>query len=214
MEEPFPLEEHKKDITIVQLGKSDGGHCFLIDITLFGSLLKAFFDSTDRKLKRRQADKLLNNQNWINHYYNKKTNRKVLSESESIEHAHELATAIKITEVNYDVIFAPKGLFKRNDKKFDIFLLRDHIILKADLKTITSKNPDTIARRIKDGSDQASRIILDIRSDIQAGTLIDGLRSGSSKNDLLVEVLLFYRNKFYVLDKKQILGKNIYSLIK
>jgi len=214
MEDKPLFEEHKEENAIISINKVSEGGFLLIDITLFASVVKAFFDSTDKKIKKRQVDKLLGNSEWVEHYINKKTNRKVLSESFFIEHKHELETAIKLTEVNYDVIFAPRGLFKRDDKKFDVFLLREHILLKADLKTITSKNPDTIARRIKDGSDQASKIILDIRSDVSTKTLIDGLRSGSTKNALLQEILLFNRNKFYVLSKKQILGKNIYSIIK
>lgn len=214
MEEEPLFEERKEENAITNVNKLHEGGSLLIDITVFGSLLKAFFDSTDRRIKKRQVEKLLNNHEWFNHYCSKKTNRRVLSESSFIEHTHELETAIKLTEVNYDVIFAPKGLFKRDDKKFDVFLLREYILLKADLKAIVSKNPDTIARRIKEGCDQAPRIILDVKSDISAKTLIDGLRSGGSKNALLLEILLFYKNKFYILSKNQVLGKNIYSIIK
>ena len=116
--------------------------------------------------------------------------------------------------MNYDVIFAPKGLFKPSDKKFDIFLLKEHILLKADLKMIMSKNPDTIAKRIKGGCDQAPRVVVDIRSDITVKDLIDGLRSASFKNSILAEILLFYRNTFYVLTKELVLSKRINKIIK
>src|ERR1700754_4625211 len=150
--------------------------CFLLlDITLFTSLIKNFFEATDRKSKKNRIQQLLNSHKWFEHYYDKKTGRKVLSESGIIEYVHELETAIKLTKANYDVIFTPKGFFNRTEKKFDIFILRDHILLKADLKEIFSINPLTIAKRIKEGCDQAPRVVLDIKSDIHKLDLIDGL---------------------------------------
>lgn len=100
----------------------------------------------------------------------------MLAESELIEHKHELTTATLLAKINYDVVFAPKAMFSRNEKKFDVFLIRGSIIFKADLKSISSKNPDTIANRIKGGSEQASRVVIDITSDIEKNVLIDGLR--------------------------------------
>lgn len=137
-----------------------------------------------------------------------------MCESDYIEHVHEKKTVNLLIEFDYDVVFAPKAMFKRDEKKFDIFLIRDTIILKADLKAVTSKNPDTIAKRIIEGSGQASRVVLDICSDIERNQLIDGLRSGVERNKLIVEILLIYKNRFYRLSKNLILSTNIYGIIK
>jgi len=153
----------------------------LIDITFFITAITACYEAINNKVKRHQIETLLAAEDWHEHYKNKKTSRKVLSESQLIEHQHELQTAIALTYANYDVLFAPKGLFQRHQKRFDIYLIRDHIIIEADLKTITSKNPDTIANRVKSGSEQATRLVIDIQSDIHYKLLIDGLRSGCQK---------------------------------
>ena len=121
---------------------------------------------------------------------------------------------MRLTKMNYDVLFAPAGLFKRSQKKFDVFLVRDTFLLEADMKSIVSKNPETIANRIIEGSNQASRVILEIRSDISGKELVDGLRSGTGKNKLIKEVLMFYRNKFYVFPVNLIWSKKIFEIIK
>ena len=105
-------------------------------------------------------------------------------------------------------------MFKRDQKRFDVYLLRDTIILEADLKCIFSTNPDTIGNRIVNGSDQASRVVLDIRSGVQFRDLIDGLRSGTARNNLIKEILLFYRNRLYILPKNLILSNKIFDILK
>ena len=93
-------------------------------------------------------------------------------------------------------------------------MFKDTIILEADLKCIASKNPLTIAYRIKEGSEQASRVVLDIVSDIDRNTLIQGLRSGIYRNTLISEILMLYKKKFYRLPKSLIMSKRIYEIIK
>jgi hypothetical protein len=131
-----------------------------------------------------------------------------------LEYDHELRTAICLAQLNYDIIFVPIGMFKRGQKKFDIYIARDTVLLEADLKCIASMNPDTIAKRIVTGSEQAARLVLDIRSDIKYTDLIDGLRSGMEKSDMIKEVLLLYRKKFYILPKNLISSKRIFDIIK
>jgi hypothetical protein len=110
--------------------------------------------------------------------------------------------------------FAPTGIFPRHHKRFDVYLIRGHVILKADLKSVVSKNPDTIAQRIKDGAQQTNRLVIDIVSDISTRSLIDGLRSGVIRQKTLVEILLFFRNRFYRLTRQEINGKDIYKILK
>lgn len=150
---------------------------------------------------------------WHEHYKDKTTGRRILSETKFIKYQHELTSAIFLAKSNYHVIFAPKALFTHEEKKFDIFLIRDTLILKAELKNITSKNSDTIAKRIIGGSEQASRIVLHINSDINKKGLINGLRSGVKKNSLIEELLLIYKGKFYKFPKTLILSKEIFKIL-
>jgi hypothetical protein len=186
----------------------------LVDIAFFITAIKACYDAADARGKKEQIKKLLSSAEWFVHYCDKHTGRSVLSESSKIEYAHEKNTAIRLAQMNYDVVFAPAGMFKRNDKRFDVYLLRDTIILEADLKCISTTLPDTIAKRIISGSEQAARIVLDVKSAISPEALIDGLRSGTGRNDRIKEVLLFYKNKFYRLPKKLIWSKRIYEILK
>lgn len=186
----------------------------LVDIKRFIALISAYRLAIDPAARRKAVQKILTNIDWYIHYFDKKTGRKVLSESNRIQHDHERRTAIRLAQVNYDVLFAPAGIFNRSQKKFDVFLLRDIVLLEADMKSVISKNPDTIANRIIEGANQASRVILEIRSAISINDLIDGLRSGTGKNKLIKEVLLFFRNKFYVLPTNLIWSKRIFGIIK
>jgi hypothetical protein len=76
---------------------------------------------------------------WFEHYKDKTTGRRVLSESNRIEHDHERNTAISLAQMNYDVVFAPAGLFKREQKRFDVYLLRDTIVLEAVFDILKSE---------------------------------------------------------------------------
>lgn len=158
--------------------------------------------------------KLLHFPGLIIHHTDKDTKKSVLASCKVLEYGHEQHTSKKLNTQDYHVLFTPKGYFKRSEKKHDVFLIKRHLILEADLKCIYSKNPDTISNRIKEGSDQASRVVLDIHSDIEKIALIDGIRSGCIRNDFLQQILLFYRSKFFMLNKDQILGRNILNIIK
>jgi adenine-specific DNA methylase len=208
---PGNFEEER----IFEIGFVPGQAKFLfIDITFFISLLKPCFDAVGSKLKKAKVEKLLTSVDWHEHYTSKISGNRVLAESDYMEHGHELKTASSLADKGYDILFAPKGMFQRTDKKFDIFIIKDHVLLKADLKSITSKNPDTIAKRILGGSDQASRIVIEICSDIEKKYLIDGLRSGVENNRLIKEIFLFYKNQFYKLPKELIKSRRIFDVIK
>ena len=177
-------------------------------------MLKPCLEAIGKKARQAGIDKLLTAIQWHRHYISRVTGKKVLAETDNIEHQHEMKTARSLADKGYDILFAPRAFFKRNEKRFDIFLIKGHVILKADLKCITSKNPDTIAKRILEGSGQASRIVVEIASDIGKKQLIDGLRSGVQNNKLVKEVFLFYNRQFYQLPKDLIVSKRIFELIK
>ena len=177
----------------------------------FKELIEAI-KSGSKEEKIEKIKELLEYEPLINHHCEKEF--RILAECDQLEYPHELHTCKKLLKEGYHVIFVPKGYFKRDEKKFDIFLFKRHLLFEADLKCITSNNPDTIAKRIKDGSQQAHRLVLDIHSIINKNTLIDGLQSGCKRNNDLFEIMLFYNSAFYRLPKAQILGKNIFKVIK
>lgn len=207
------LEKNTETDPISKGYEPGSGQLILIDVTVFLSILKSFFETADKRVKKKQVQKIVSSKEWFEHYYNRKNGRRVLSALATIDYAHELATAIKLTEVDYDVVFTPKGMFSRSEKKFDVLLLRDSILLKADLKTISSRNPLSIAKRIIEGGEQAPRVVLDIKSDVSSRILIQALRSSNYKNDLIKEIFLFYRSKFYVLPKNLILSNQIFKVL-
>lgn len=186
-----------------------------IDIALFTGAVAEFFSVADRKTRLEQLEKIFASCDWYVHHTDKRTGRSVYSEStSSIGHKHELHMAVFLTQVGYDVLFAPKGMFSAQSRKFDVFLIKGTIMLKADLKCITSKHPDTIAERIKYGSTQASRVVLHVLSDTKPNKLVDALRSGCYKSSNLVEIFLVYKNCFYKLPKNLITSKRILEIIK
>lgn len=180
-----------------------------------------FFKDTVGKIKAGgnavkavEIEKLLKCDGLKCHFQNNDTGRGVYSIHEHFEYEHERITAFTLTAWDYDIVFIPGGYFPRGSKKFDVFLCRDYLMFECDLKSITSSNPDTVADRIVEGSFQASRLIIDIQSNIKAKDLIDGLRSGSMKNTLLKEIMLIYKGKFQRLFKSEILKDGIYEKIK
>lgn len=192
----------------------DKGRLLFFDITLFTSLLKLCFEAIGVKQKQAAIKKLLSSFEWVLLYQDKTSGCSVYAERAELEHKHELKTAKALAQKGYDVLFSPKAMFQRTEKRFDIFLIRDHIILKADLKSISSKAIAPMANRIKNGADQAPRIVIDIVSDINKRDLINGLRKGVQKSSILIEILLFYNSRFYRLNRNEILSKKIYKLIK
>ncbi len=212
MKEGVSLEEQIGDVSII-MEPVPGYGARTIDIAYLKNILISFFGTSDKKVKREIIEKILNDKGWFEHYRNIKTQRKVLSEGGTIEYAHELETAIKLASEDYDVLFVPKGMFARHEKKFDVFLLRDHILLRADLKTVISSSPLTIADRLVDGSRQSSRVVLDLRSNISSKVLIQSLRSSCHGNKLLKEVFLFYKGKFYGLSTNLIISRSIFQII-
>ena len=186
-----------------------------IDISLFTSAVQQFFSVADKKVKKELMDKIWACCDWYVHYTDKRTGRCVYSETpNSIEYIHELHTAIFLTQVGYDVLFAPRGMFGISEKKFDVFLIKETIMLKADLKAISSNLPNTVANRIIGGSEQATRVVVHILSDISPKVLIDALRTGCYRNRKIVEILLIYKNSFYKLRKGLVISKLIFTIIK
>ena len=179
----------------------------LVDVIGFAALVQSCFGKVSRGVKRARIKKILNGFEWVVHYFDKDTGKRVLAECE-LDYEHERSTAVFLAQMGYDVVFAPKGMFGREDKKFDVFLIRDTNIIQADLKCITSKNPDTIAIRIKGGSEQAPRIVINIVSNVGRKDLINGLRSGVIRNKLIKEILLIYKGKLYKLPTAVILKKD------
>jgi hypothetical protein len=188
------------------LARREGGLLF-VDVVGFVSLVHSSLGKVQRVYRRVQIRKILRDFDWVVHYEDKDTGRRVLAEG-ALYYRHERETAIQLARFGYDVVFAPEGMFHRTDKKFDVFLFKDTVILKADLKNIATKNPDNIAKRIREGSDQASRLVINIVSDIRKKALINGLRSGVTRNKLIKEILLIYKGKLYKISTATILNRH------
>jgi hypothetical protein len=68
----------------------------LIDVTLFASAIRAYYRSINAKNMRKEVARILRLADWFEHYKDKTTGRRVFSESNRIEHEHELRTAISL----------------------------------------------------------------------------------------------------------------------
>ena len=213
MEKELSSEESKEESIELGFEPAYQSIPLLVNITLFISAIKAYYQSVSARNRKQEIQRILD-ANFHVHYTDKKTGRRVLSELTRIEHEHELRTAICLAQMNYDVVFAPAMMFRRGEKKFDIYLLRDTVILTADLKCISGKHYLTLASRIKEGTEQAPRIVVDIISDMDTKTLIQGLRYGVYKNNLLKEILLIYKKRFYRLPKSLIVSDRIFDILK
>lgn len=178
------------------------------------NLIWKCFNTSSPKQRHSAIKELLNSSIWFVLYRDSETHRKIYAEKEIILHSHEMETAKALCAVGFDVLFAPDCLFSKTEKRFDVFLIRDHIILKAELKNISSKKQNTIAKRVVEGSEQSSRLVLNILSNIERKTLIDGLQSGTYKNEKVKEILLFYNSRFYRLRRGQIISRRIFNIIK
>jgi hypothetical protein len=167
-----------------------------------------------KQQKVEYISRLLQTEGLIKHYESKRTGCVVVALCEKFEYDHELQTSMKLADEQYNVLLVPQGYFARHEKKFDVFLCRNHVMIETDLKYINSRKPDAIAARIKEGSEQSSRLVIDIASNIEKVTLIEGLKSGCVRNKLIEEIMLFYSGKFYRLQKSQILSRSIFQSIK
>lgn len=176
-------------------------------------MLHSWVQAVGARNKRKAIEQLLASHDWIILHINRDTGCSIYTEKKDMDHALEIHTARALTAMDYDVLFAPAAMFSREEKRFDVFLIRAHVMLKADLKTVSSKNPNTIAKSITGGAEQASRRVLDIVSDISVRDLVDGLCSGIAGQKGLVEIMVFYRNRFHVLRKQDIIGKRIYKIL-
>lgn len=192
---------------------AEGDQNRILDIEEFKRNIEAVNRAKGRD-KASLIKALLSQPGFRSHYHCGIPRRHVVGEFETFEHHHEYVTACKLSSFDWDILFMPKGYFQRDEKRFDVVLCREHIFLPADLKSLTTKNPDTIGNRIKEGSDQAPRVVVDINSDIDARTLIDGLKLGCQRNDGLVQVIVLYHSRCYSLKKDQILGNGIFDVLK
>jgi hypothetical protein len=180
----------------------------------FLKLLTRCFETSIARDRQTAISELLAFKDWAIIYQDKKTHRKIYSENAVAIKFHEIETAKALCSVNFDILFTPDHMFAKREKRFDIFLIRDHIILKAELKSISSKNPDTIAKRIIEGSEQSTRLVLDIISNVEKKILIDALQSGIHSNRKVKEILLFYNSRFYRFQRDQIKSRRIINIIK
>lgn len=185
------------------------------DVTGFVSIIKSIIETGQKAVRIRLINELKTDKDLVSAYINKDFGTQIFKHEPTKILSHELDTAKKLTEVNFDVIFAPKGMFKTRDKKFDIFAIyKDKYLIKADLKANFEPTKNSIFKLVESGNKQAEHIVLDINSEISKNDLIDGLRSGLMAGKNVKSVMLFYKKQFFNLDRNAIFSKVIYKLLK
>jgi len=183
------------------------------DVTGFVTTINSIISSTQNNIAKREIIKLKADKELDVTFTNPDTGRQILKHSYTKPLDHEFVTAKKLTDVDFDVIFAPKSMFGKKDKKFDVFILSDVHITKADLKANFTPKSNAIYKSLESGAGQAKNIVIDINSKIGKDELIDGLRNGVKDFPKIKKVLLFYRKKYHELDRRTIFSKSIYRLL-
>jgi hypothetical protein len=137
---------------------------------------------------------------------------------------HEQQTASKLSKGKdgYYVVFPSGGQIKqikiiegdKSKRSNDVYLYdkNTYIQRKAELKTLGNPSVETIAAQISSGSGQASVVVLEITGKISKIDLINGIRSGWTKDTKII--LLNYRGQWYEIDKKKVFGDWINVYIK
>ena len=184
------------------------------DITGFVTTINSIISSTQNNIAKREIIKLKADKELDVFFTNPDTGRQILKHSYTKPLDHEYVTAKKLTDVDFDVIFAPKSMFGKKDKKFDVFILSDVHITKADLKANFTPKSNAIYKSLESGAGQAKNIVIDINSKINSEDLINGLRSGLKDFAKIKKVHLFYRKEYFEFDRKDIFSKSIYRLLK
>jgi len=185
------------------------------DVTGFISIINSIIEAGQKGIRSRLINELKEDKDLISDYINKDFGTQIFKHKPTKILMHEFVTAKKLTDVNYDVIFAPKGMFKTKDKKFDVFVIyKDKYLIRADLKANFEPTKNSIFKSIESGSKQAEHIVLDINSEISINDLIDGLRSGLIAGKNVKSVMLFYKKQFLNLDRNAVFSKVIYKLLK
>ena len=184
------------------------------DITGFVTVIQSIIESRKRKTRIQLIRQLKTDKDLIVLYVNSSNGNQIFKHEYTKIFDHELSTAIKLTDVGFDVIFAPKGMFKREEKKFDIYAVyKEAFLIKADLKANFVPTVNAVFKQIESGARQAEHLVLDIKSSIKRDDLIDGLRSGLKEGRNVKTILLFYKKKFHNLDRSIIFSKVIFKRI-
>ena len=100
------------------------------------------------------------------------------------------------------------------ERKNDVYLYdaKTYIQRKVELKSLSAYMAETIKNQLISGSGQASIIAYDIQSNIKINWLIDGLRSGWSKN--LKIVMINYKGQWYQINEDLLFSYKIYAFFK
>lgn len=185
------------------------------DVTGFVLIIKSIIDNRHLVTRQKLIQELLTDKDLFSVYINAENGNQIFKHEYTLILDHELSTAEKLTGVGFDIIFAPKGMFKRGQKRFDIYAIRKNgILFKADLKANFEPTKNSIFNAIKSGGKQADHIVLEIKSAIQIEDLISGLEEGCRDEKNVKTIMLFYKKRFFNLDRNTILSKRIYKLLK
>jgi hypothetical protein len=184
------------------------------DITGFVGIVQSIVESTQGKIRAANIEKLLSDKDLIVQFTNAETGKQIFKHEYTKVLKHEYETAKKLTDFGFNIVFVPKTMFKKKDKKYDIFALTEKTLTKADLKANFTPTSNAVYNSIVSGNKQAKHIVLDIKSLISTDELIQGLRDGIADSKGIQSIKLFYKKKYYELDRNLIFSKRIYSIFK
>lgn len=162
--------------------------------------LKAIVDRSRKILTDREKKQLISNNGLSEKLKIDKSSLYSTNSQEILK--HELETIKKLLQSGHDVLFMPDSYFKKDALKFDAIIFKGNSYFKADLKSISSQNSDTIANAISHGASQAGNIIVDVMNNVEYKILIDGIVSAAQSNNQLKSIIIFYkgRKKSYSVD--------------
>lgn len=125
----------------------------------------------------------------------------------------EFHIAEKLVKSGQHVLFPNQGdLGKKRKNDVFIYDIKTFFQRNVELKSLFGETADTISSQIISGSGQSNIIAYDVQSNIKRNWLIQGLRSGWTKNTK--KILLNWMGQWYEIDKELLFSNNIYRILK
>jgi hypothetical protein len=118
----------------------------------------------------------------------------------------EFHIAEKLVKAGYHVVFPNEGDLGKG-RKNDVYLYDTKIYTqkKVELKSLFGNTAESVKSNLISGSGQASIIVYDIQLGIKKNWLIDGLRSGWTKDTK--KVMLNWKGQWYDINNQHVFEK-------
>jgi hypothetical protein len=118
----------------------------------------------------------------------------------------EFHIAGKLVKAGYHVLFPNEGDLGKG-RKNDLYLydVKTYAQTKVELKSLFGSTAESVKSNLISGSGQAGIIVYDIQSGIKKNWLIEGLRSGWTKDTK--KVMLSWKGRWYDINEKNVFEK-------